>query len=72
MTVGEAVAMVPKKSKDQFVIYVKAGEYVENVVVDKNKWNVFIYGDGIDKTVISGGRNFIDGTPTFSTATFGQ
>ncbi|KAM0952454.1 putative pectinesterase [Dioscorea sansibarensis] len=70
MTVGEAVAMVPKKNKDQFVIYVKAGEYVENVIVDKSKWNVYIYGDGIDKTVISGGKNFIDGTPTFSTATF--
>ncbi|KAJ0983752.1 hypothetical protein J5N97_002108 [Dioscorea zingiberensis] len=70
MTVGEAVAMVPKKNKEQFVIYVKGGMYVENVVVDKNKWNVFIYGDGMDKTIISGSRNFIDGTPTFATATF--
>ncbi|KAL0804867.1 hypothetical protein Bca101_097357 [Brassica carinata] len=69
-TVNEAVAMVPKKSLKVFVIYVKAGRYVENVVMDKGKWNVMIYGDGKDKTIIAGGKNFIDGTPTYETATF--
>ncbi|KAJ4896767.1 Pectinesterase 1 [Raphanus sativus] len=69
-TVNEAVAMVPKKSLKMFVIHVKAGRYVENVVMDKGKWNVMIYGDGKDKTIISGGKNFIDGTPTYETATF--
>ncbi|KAJ0250490.1 Pectinesterase inhibitor domain-containing protein [Hirschfeldia incana] len=69
-TVNEAVAMVPKKSLKMFVIYVKAGRYVENVVMDKGKWNVMIYGDGKDKTIIAGSKNFIDGTPTYETATF--
>ncbi|CAH2036612.1 unnamed protein product [Thlaspi arvense] len=69
-TVNEAVAMVPKKSLKVFVIYVKAGTYVENVVMDKSKWNVMIFGDGKSKTIISGGKNFIDGTPTYETATF--
>nr|VDD61257.1 unnamed protein product [Brassica oleracea] len=69
-TVNEAVAMVPKKSLKVFVIYVKAGRYVENVVMDKGKWNVMIYGEGKDKTIIAGGKNFIDGTPTYETATF--
>ncbi|KAJ4917936.1 Pectinesterase 1 [Raphanus sativus] len=69
-TVNEAVARVPKKSLKVFVIYVKAGTYVENVVMDKGKWNVMIYGDGKDKTIISGGKNFVDGTPTYETATF--
>lgn len=71
-TVNEAVAMVPKKSLKRFVIYVKSGTYNENVVMDKSKWNVMIYGDGKGKTIISGGKNFIDGTPTYETATFGK
>ncbi|RID56663.1 hypothetical protein BRARA_F00092 [Brassica rapa] len=69
-TVNEAVARVPKKSLKVFVIYVKGGTYVENVVMDKGKWNVMIYGDGKTKTIISGSKNFVDGTPTYETATF--
>ncbi|GKB44045.1 pectinesterase 3 [Tanacetum coccineum] len=69
-TLKEAMAKVPKKSKTRFVIYIKAGEYKENVVLDKSFWNVMIYGDGKTKSVVIGSLNFIDGTPTFSTATF--
>lgn len=72
LTVNEAVARVPKKSLKMFVIYVKSGTYKENVVMDKSKWNVMIYGDGKGKTIISGGKNFVDGTPTYETATFGK
>ncbi|ESQ48548.1 hypothetical protein EUTSA_v10022003mg [Eutrema salsugineum] len=70
-TVNEAVAKVPSKSNTMFVIYVKAGTYVENVVMDKSKWNVMIYGDGKSKTIISGSKNYADGTKTYETATFG-
>uniref|UniRef100_A0A7N0RJU1 Pectinesterase n=1 Tax=Kalanchoe fedtschenkoi TaxID=63787 RepID=A0A7N0RJU1_KALFE len=69
-TLKEAVALIPKKGKTRFVIYVKAGKYVENIVLDKSRWNVMIYGDGKTKTIISGSLNFVDGTPTFATATF--
>ncbi|KAF9685364.1 hypothetical protein SADUNF_Sadunf03G0046900 [Salix dunnii] len=69
-TLLEAVRKIPTKSKTRFVIYVKAGEYKENVILDKSKWNVMLYGDGKDKTTVSGSLNFVDGTPTFSTATF--
>ncbi|KAI3455679.1 hypothetical protein Pfo_012342 [Paulownia fortunei] len=69
-TLKEAVARIPKKSKTRFVIYLKAGEYVENVVLEKSYWNVMIYGDGKTATIISGSKNFVDGTPTFTTATF--
>lgn len=71
-TLKEAVAKIPKKSKTRFVIHVKAGEYVENVVLEKSHWNVMIYGDGAVATIVSGSKNFIDGTPTFDTATFGK
>ncbi|KAL8235246.1 hypothetical protein R6Q59_021348 [Mikania micrantha] len=69
-TIREAIAMVKKKDTSMFVIYIKAGVYKENVVLDKSIWNVMIYGDGKDKSIVSGDLNFVDGTPTFSTATF--
>ncbi|KAG6581793.1 pectinesterase 3-like [Cucurbita moschata] len=69
-TIKEAVAAVPKKSKERFIIYVKEGLYEENVILDKSKWNVMMYGDGKTRTIVSGRLNFIDGTPTYATATF--
>ncbi|CAH2053728.1 unnamed protein product [Thlaspi arvense] len=71
-TVNEAVATVPLKSNATFVIYVKAGAYVENVLLDKDMWNVMIYGDGKDKTIISGSKNYVDGVKTHETATLGN
>ncbi|KAK7275495.1 hypothetical protein RIF29_16614 [Crotalaria pallida] len=69
-TIGAALKAVKKKSVTRFVVRVKEGTYVENIDLDKNTWNVMIIGDGKDKTIISGSRNFMDGTPTFETATF--
>ncbi|XP_059639447.1 pectinesterase 3-like [Cornus florida] len=72
-TIKEAVARIPVKSKTRFVIYVKAGKYMENVTVEKYMWNVMIYGDGKGKTIISDSVNVKDGhgITTFSSATFG-
>ncbi|XP_015876266.3 probable pectinesterase/pectinesterase inhibitor 46 [Ziziphus jujuba] len=69
-TIGEALKAVPDNSKKRTVIYVKKGIYYENVRVEKSKWNVVMVGDGMTATIVSGSRNFVDGTPTFSTATF--
>ncbi|KAI3920685.1 hypothetical protein MKW92_021046 [Papaver armeniacum] len=69
-TIQEAISTVKKKNDTRVVIYVKAGKYVENVIIDKGHWNIMMYGDGKDKTIVSGSLNNIDGTPTFSTATF--
>ncbi|KAL8099731.1 hypothetical protein AgCh_032115 [Apium graveolens] len=69
-TIGAALKAVPEKSKKRFTIYVKKGVYYENVRVEKGKWNVMMIGEGMDKTVVSGRLNVVDGTPTFSTATF--
>lgn len=70
MTISDAVAKIPKKSKTRFVIYVKAGEYKERVRLEKSLMNVMMYGDGKTKTIVTFGDNFVDGTPTFETATF--
>ncbi|KAF2294827.1 hypothetical protein GH714_021004 [Hevea brasiliensis] len=68
--IRDALKSVPDKSKKRFVIYVKKGTYNENVRVEKSKWNVMIIGDGMNATIVSGSLNVVDGTPTFSTATF--
>ncbi|KAL3723557.1 hypothetical protein ACJRO7_035692 [Eucalyptus globulus] len=69
-TIKDAVEAIPEKSLSRFVIYIKAGVYKENVLLDKNKWNVMMYGDGKTSTIVTGNLNFVDGTPTYSTATF--
>ncbi|CAL9229200.1 unnamed protein product [Arabidopsis halleri] len=69
-TIGEALAEVEEKNEKPTIIYVKKGVYLENVRVEKKKWNVVMVGDGQSKTIVSAGLNFIDGTPTFETATF--
>lgn len=71
-TISEALKHIPNKSNKRTVIYVKKGVYYENVRVEKTKWNVMIIGDGMTSTIVSSNLNFVDGTPTFSSATFGM
>jgi len=71
-TITAALKHVPEKSDKRTVIYVKKGIYNENVRVEKTKWNVMIIGDGMNATIVSGRLNFVDGNPTFSSATFGM
>jgi pectinesterase len=71
-TISAAVAAAPGKSKKRFVIYIKAGAYLENVEVPKSKLNIMFIGDGIGKTVIKASRNVVDGWTTFRSATLGK
>ncbi|KAE8714062.1 hypothetical protein F3Y22_tig00110201pilonHSYRG00172 [Hibiscus syriacus] len=64
-TISKAVESIPRKNKSRFIIYVKEGVYLENVTIDKDYWNLTIYGDGMYKTIISGSLNKVHGTPTF-------
>lgn len=34
--------------------------------------NITMFGDGSQKTIITGSKNNVDGVPTFKTATFGR
>ncbi|WJX36814.1 pectinesterase [Trifolium repens] len=68
--VTDAISAAPEYSMKRYVIYVKKGVYLENVEISKKKWNIMMIGDGIDATVISGGRNKVDGWTTFRSATF--
>ncbi|XP_039810722.1 pectinesterase-like [Panicum virgatum] len=68
-TVSAAVAAAPTNSKRRYVIYIKAGAYMENVEVGKKHVNLMFVGDGIGKTVIKARRNVVDGSTTFRSAT---
>ncbi|KAG8381724.1 hypothetical protein BUALT_Bualt05G0002400 [Buddleja alternifolia] len=66
----DALNVVPLNSDLRFVIYVKKGIYYENVRVEKEKWNIMMFGDGMDNTIVSGNLSIASGTPTILTATF--
>ncbi|XP_020593171.1 LOW QUALITY PROTEIN: pectinesterase/pectinesterase inhibitor PPE8B-like [Phalaenopsis equestris] len=70
VAVSAAGEAAPAESGRRFVIYVKRGVYVENVEIKKKKWNLMLVGDGMNETIISGSRNFVDGWTTFRSATF--
>ncbi|QHO34163.1 Pectinesterase [Arachis hypogaea] len=69
-TVLEAINSYPKNYTGRYIIYVKAGVYDEYITVDKKFKNLFIYGDGNTKTIITGCKNFHEGTKTMRTSTF--
>ena len=70
--VTDAVLAAPEYSMRRYVIYIKKGVYNENVEIKKKKWNLMMIGDGVNFTIISGNRSFIDGWTTFRSATFGK
>ncbi|KAE8703570.1 putative Peptide chain release factor [Hibiscus syriacus] len=69
-TIAEALAAAPKQSQVRHVIYVKAGIYDEYITVDKKTTKILMYGDGPRQTIVTGGKNFVDGIQTWKTATF--
>ncbi|KAL2250979.1 pectinesterase/pectinesterase inhibitor PPE8B [Sesamum indicum] len=69
-SIEEAVRAVPDYSSRRYVIHIKKGVYKEYVEISKKKWNIMLIGDGMDATVISGDRNFVDGWTTYRSATF--
>lgn len=74
-TISDALKAHPKKHlKGRFVIYVKAGTYNDYPLVDKKMPNVYMYGDGPTKTIITGNRCVEPKKEwrTFTSASFGK
>ncbi|PON79342.1 Glycoside hydrolase [Trema orientale] len=74
-TINDAVAAVPDSAgacDGYFLIYVTAGVYEEYVSIASSKRHVFLLGDGINRTIITGNRSFVDGWTTFHSATLGN
>ncbi|GKC10354.1 putative pectinesterase/pectinesterase inhibitor 45 [Tanacetum coccineum] len=70
VTISKALEALPEDYQGRYVIHIKGGVYEENVVITKNMVNITMYGDGSQKTIVTGNKNFKDGVPTFLTATF--
>ncbi|GAA0165696.1 esterase [Lithospermum erythrorhizon] len=70
-TIAQAIKKVPENSPHRFVIYIKAGVYEEDILkVGRKKTNLMIVGEGMQKTIIKGGKSVADNMTTFHTATF--
>ncbi|KAE8675993.1 pectinesterase family protein [Hibiscus syriacus] len=72
LTVSEAVASAPERSKTRYIIKIKAGVYRENVDVPRRKTNLMFVGDGRVNTIITASRNVVDGSTTFNSSTVGE
>ncbi|XP_027335386.1 pectinesterase 2-like [Abrus precatorius] len=66
-TINAAINAAPKSNSGRYVIYVKAGEYNEQVEIKSN--NIMLMGDGIGKTIITGSSSVGGGSTTFRSAT---
>lgn len=71
-TIAAALAAYPKNLKGRYIIYVKAGVYDEYIIVTKDQVNVFMYGDGPRKTIVTGHKCNRDGVSTFQSASFSE
>lgn len=71
-TISAAVSMAPNRSAGRYVIQIKAGIYNENLVISRQKMNIMLVGEGMNSTVITGSRNFVDGYTTFTSATLSK
>ncbi|KAL0326749.1 UNVERIFIED_CONTAM: putative pectinesterase/pectinesterase inhibitor 24 [Sesamum angustifolium] len=69
-TITKAIEGVPENSDRRFIIYVKKGVYHENVRIGSDKWNVMMYGDGMERTIVSSNLSNGTGTSTSMSATF--
>ncbi|KAL5700407.1 pectinesterase [Ranunculus cassubicifolius] len=58
-SIQAAVNAYPKNHQGRYIIYVKAGIYNEIVEIPNKAVNVFIYGDGPRKTIVTVGDGFI-------------
>ncbi|XP_004229041.2 pectinesterase/pectinesterase inhibitor-like [Solanum lycopersicum] len=69
-TIAAALAAYPKNLKGRYTIYVKAGIYDEYITVTKDQVNIFMYGDGPRKTIITGHKSALAGVSTYQSASF--
>ncbi|KAI7751531.1 hypothetical protein M8C21_013390 [Ambrosia artemisiifolia] len=70
-SIKQALAAYPPKHEGRYIIHIKAGTYNEGqITIEKTQNNVYMYGDGRGKTIITGSLNFgIQKIGTSQTAT---
>ena len=74
-TINAAIAAAPNNtasSDGYFLIFIKKGVYQEYASIAKNKKYLMLVGDGVNRPIITGNHNVVDGFTTFNSATFGK
>ncbi|KAL4636872.1 hypothetical protein ACB092_03G039300 [Castanea dentata] len=51
-TINEAVSKIPIRRHNPYFILVKQGIYIEAVYISKDKSNLFLIGEGMEKTIV--------------------
>ncbi|KAK4273234.1 hypothetical protein QN277_021674 [Acacia crassicarpa] len=72
-TINDAINAAPNNTASgagYFLIFITSGVYQEYVSIPKYKQYLMIVGDGINRTIITGDHNVVDGYTTFNSATF--
>ncbi|KAJ4797201.1 Pectinesterase [Rhynchospora pubera] len=70
-TINDALEKIPVNHTGRYVIYLKAGVYDEIVKVPRETKNLYMYGDGADKSVVTGKLSNVETQVTTRlTATF--
>ncbi|GFY81388.1 plant invertase/pectin methylesterase inhibitor superfamily [Actinidia rufa] len=69
--ISDAIMASPNLSARRYYIRIREGLYTENVLVGKEKTNIVLVGDGMDKTVISSNKSNGGGFQTYDSATVG-
>ncbi|KAI4340980.1 hypothetical protein MLD38_025763 [Melastoma candidum] len=70
-SIQAALNAYPKNHRGRYIIYVKAGVYDEYITVTKDQTNVFLYGDGPRRTIITGHKSkVLSGYSTWQSSTF--
>lgn len=74
-TINDAIQAAPNNTvagNGYFQVFITEGVYEEYVSIPKNNKYLMMVGDGINRTIITGDHNVIDGFTTFNSATFGK
>ncbi|KAG5586707.1 hypothetical protein H5410_047141 [Solanum commersonii] len=71
-TIAGAILAAPNHSVKSFFIKIKKGTYQEYIRVDKKKTNIVLIGEGMDTTIITVNRSFVDDNKTYDTAIVGK
>ncbi|XP_016694335.1 probable pectinesterase 56 [Gossypium hirsutum] len=69
ITTTQGISSAPSFGSSRFRIKLCAGIYNENIVINKEKTNLTIIGEGMERGIITGSRSYGDGMKTFETAT---
>ncbi|KAK5783748.1 hypothetical protein PVK06_038261 [Gossypium arboreum] len=68
-TITQGISSAPSFGSSRFRIKLCAGIYNENIVINKEKTDLTIIGEGMERGIITGSRSYGDGMKIFETAT---